>query len=64
MYFSCMDQKTVDQKAAEPLKAELDRIAALSSKKDLAELVAHLTRIGTALCCELVRSLTRRIQIK
>jgi endothelin-converting enzyme/putative endopeptidase len=47
MYYSCMDQKTVDQKAAEPLKMELDRIAALSSKNGLAEMAAHLTKIGT-----------------
>jgi putative endopeptidase len=46
-YFACMDQKTIDAKAAEPLKAEIARIAALTSKKDLPELLAHMIKTGS-----------------
>ena len=46
-YFACMDQKTIDQKGADPLKGELARIAALNSKKDLPELLAHMIRTGS-----------------
>ena len=46
-YFACMDQKTIDAKASEPLKAELARIATLVSKKDLPALLAHMIRTGS-----------------
>jgi endothelin-converting enzyme/putative endopeptidase len=46
-YFACMDQKTIDTKGEDPLKAELARIAALTSKKDLPELLAHMIRTGS-----------------
>jgi endothelin-converting enzyme/putative endopeptidase len=46
-YFACMDEKAIDAKGVAPLKAELDRIAALKSKKDLADLVATLLKSGT-----------------
>ncbi len=46
-YFACMDQKTIDAKGDGPLKAELARIAALTSKKDLPELLAHMIRTGS-----------------
>src|SRR5580658_9637430 len=47
-YFACMDEKTIDARGTAPLKPDLDRIAALKNKKDLAELVAALLRGGTA----------------
>jgi len=41
-YFACMDTKTIDAHAAEWLKPELERIAAIKSKQEIAEEVAHL----------------------
>jgi putative endopeptidase len=46
LYASCMDEKTVESKGAAPLKPELDRIAKIASKKDLAAEVGHLHVIG------------------
>ena len=42
MYASCMDEKGVEVKAAGPLKAELERIAHLKSKAELASEIARL----------------------
>lgn len=42
-YASCTDEKTIDAEGAEPLKPELDRIAKMNSKADLAELAAART---------------------
>src|SRR3984957_8591160 len=39
-YASCTDEKAIDAKGVEPLKPELDRIAKMSSKAELAELAA------------------------
>src|SRR5271157_136050 len=41
-YFACMDTKTIDAHAEEWLKPELERIAAIKSKQEIAEEVAHL----------------------
>ena len=41
-YASCMDEAAIEHKGAAVLKPELDRIAALKSKDELAEEVAHL----------------------
>ena len=47
-YFaSCMDEKTIEAKALEPLRPELNRIAALESRDDLAREVAHLHQLGS-----------------
>ncbi len=43
-YFACMDEKAIDARGTAPLKPDLDRIAALKNKKDLADLVALLMR--------------------
>jgi putative endopeptidase len=43
-YASCMDEKALEAKGAEPLKPRLDRIASMGSKAELADLVA--ARIG------------------
>jgi endothelin-converting enzyme/putative endopeptidase len=43
---ACMDEGAIEAKGLEPLRAELDRIAAVTDKKDLAPLTAHLHRIG------------------
>jgi putative endopeptidase len=47
-YYSCMDEKGIDARGTAPLQPELKRIAALKNKKDLAELMAHLFRAGSA----------------
>jgi endothelin-converting enzyme/putative endopeptidase len=40
-YSSCMDEAAIDAKGLQPLQPELDRIAALGSKKELTDLLAH-----------------------
>jgi putative endopeptidase len=42
-YASCMDEKAMDAKGAEPLQPELEKIANLQSKKDLADVAANMT---------------------
>ncbi|HEY6970141.1 MAG TPA: M13 family metallopeptidase [Candidatus Angelobacter sp.] len=41
-YASCMDEAAIEKKGAAALKPELERIAALKSKDDLADELAHL----------------------
>ncbi|HLZ65541.1 MAG TPA: M13 family metallopeptidase [Aliidongia sp.] len=43
---ACMDEAGIEAKGIEPLQGELDRIAAVTDKQELAPLVAHLQRIG------------------
>ncbi|MDB5363252.1 MAG: pepO, partial [Rhodospirillales bacterium] len=43
---ACMDESQIEAKGTEPLRAELERIGAVTDKRDLAPLVAHLHRIG------------------
>jgi putative endopeptidase len=45
-YAACMDEKAIDARGTAALKPDLDRIAALKNKKDLAEVLAHLFRSG------------------
>ena len=45
-YASCMDEDAIDAKGLKPLQPELDRIAALSSKKELTDLLAHYQMIN------------------
>ena len=45
-YSSCMDEKTADEKALEPLKPELDRIAKATDKPALIEAIARVQLIG------------------
>jgi putative endopeptidase len=45
-YASCMDEAAINRKGAAVLKPELDRIDALQSKADLADLLAHLHLIN------------------
>ena len=45
-YASCMDESAIDQQGLKPLQADLDRIAALKSKDDLPELLAHFQLIS------------------
>jgi endothelin-converting enzyme/putative endopeptidase len=45
-YASCMDEKTINGKGLAPLKPELDRIARLKDKAELADELGHLQRIG------------------
>jgi endothelin-converting enzyme/putative endopeptidase len=42
-YASCMDEKAIDAKGLDPLKPELDRIAGIKSKSDIAEVAAAMT---------------------
>jgi len=46
MYGSCMDEKAVDAKGIEPVKAELDRVAAVKDKQGLIDELAHLHMVG------------------
>lgn len=45
-YESCLDEKTVDAKGLEPLKPELERIAAVQDKKALIDSIARVHMIG------------------
>lgn len=45
-YFACMDEKAIDAHGIAALQPDLDRIAALKKKKDLAELVVRMFRMG------------------
>lgn len=45
-YASCMDETAIEAKGVTVLKPELDRIAALKTKSDLAEELAHLHKLG------------------
>jgi putative endopeptidase len=45
-YASCMDEKAIEDNGMEALKPELDRIAALKSKSQLPEELAHLHLLG------------------
>jgi len=41
-YVSCMDEKAIEEKGAEPLKPQFDRIAKIGSKSDLADLASSM----------------------
>ena len=45
-YASCMDENKINAAGLKPLAPELDRIAALASKKDLTDLLAHWQMIN------------------
>jgi endothelin-converting enzyme/putative endopeptidase len=45
-YAACMDEKTVNRNGIAALKLELDRIAKLKSKNELARQIAHMHQIG------------------
>ena len=45
-YSSCMDEDTINRKGLAPLKAEIDRINAMKSPQDLAEVIGRLHRAG------------------
>ncbi len=45
-YSSCVDEKAVDAKGIDPLKPDLDRIAAAKDKPALIEVLAHQRLIG------------------
>ena len=42
-YASCMDEKAIEAKGADPLKAELERIARISAKSDLADVASAMS---------------------
>ncbi|HEY2738813.1 MAG TPA: M13 family metallopeptidase, partial [Thermoanaerobaculia bacterium] len=46
-YAACMDEATIEAKGTAPLQPDLDRIAGLSDKAALPDLLAHLHTIGT-----------------
>jgi putative endopeptidase len=46
LYGSCMDEKTVNAKALDPLRPELDRIAAVSDKPALMDAIARVHLMG------------------
>jgi len=45
-YASCMDEKAIEAKGIAPLKPEMDRISRITSKKQLAAVLAHLHTIN------------------
>ena len=45
-YRACMDETTIEDKKAKPIEPLLERINAVSDKRDLARLVAQLQEIG------------------
>ena len=45
-YAACMDVDAINQRGLKPLQPEFDRIAALKSKDELPELLAHFQLIG------------------
>jgi endothelin-converting enzyme/putative endopeptidase len=47
-YASCMDEAAIEAKGLAPLKPQLDRIAALKSKRDLAAVVARMHTDGVS----------------
>jgi len=46
LYRSFLDEKKLEALGIAPLQGELDRIAALSDRRDIADLVGHLQEIG------------------
>jgi endothelin-converting enzyme/putative endopeptidase len=46
-YAACMDEAAIEAKGLKPFAPELERIAAIKSKSDLAAAIARLHRIGT-----------------
>ncbi len=46
MYQSCMDEAAVNKKGSTPLKPELDRIAAITTKDQLMGTIAYLQSVG------------------
>lgn len=46
-YASCLDEAAIEHNGLRPFAPELQRIAAIKSKADLAAAIAHLHRIGT-----------------
>ncbi|MGO8760189.1 MAG: M13 family metallopeptidase [Terracidiphilus sp.] len=47
-YASCMDEQAVDAAGLKPLQPELDRIAAITDKKQLTDLLAHYQMINVS----------------
>ena len=45
-YASCMDKEAIEAQGLKPLQPEFDRIAALSDKKELTDLLAHYQMIN------------------
>jgi putative endopeptidase len=45
-YGACMDEKTADTRALDPLKPELDRVAAVKDKTQLIDVIAHAHMVG------------------
>ncbi len=48
LYTSCMDTATIEARALEPIKPELDRIAAINDAKALNQAVIHMWELGEA----------------
>src|SRR5271169_2631717 len=46
MYGSCMDEKAVDARGIDPIKPELERVAAVKDKQALIDELAHLHMVG------------------
>ncbi len=48
LYGSCMDERAADAKGLDPLKPELDRIAAVQDKRSLIDVIARTHMVGSA----------------
>lgn len=46
LYANFMDEKSIEALGIQPIQAEITNVDALKSKKDLAQLAAHFSRIG------------------
>ena len=46
-YYSCMDEKGINEKGIDPLKPSLERINSVSNKSQLPELIGHLHSAGS-----------------
>ncbi|MDV8155403.1 M13 family metallopeptidase [Acinetobacter bereziniae] len=46
LYANFMDEKRIETLGIQPIQAEIENVDALKNKKDIAQLVAHFSRIG------------------
>lgn len=46
LYANFMDEKSIEALGIQPIQAEINNVDALKSKKDIAQLAAHFSRIG------------------
>jgi putative endopeptidase len=62
-YASCMDEKVIEARGAEPLQPELDTIANIRSKADLADVAAAMTDNGVLFRFESIQDFSDANQV-